>query len=41
MVDAIRAQGRVAFERGNPAAAERLLEQSISISEDIVLIAVG
>jgi len=35
MVEALRARGRVAFERGNLAAAERLLEQSISISEDI------
>jgi LuxR family transcriptional regulator, maltose regulon positive regulatory protein len=35
MVDALRAQGRVAFERGDLAAAERLLEQSISISEDM------
>jgi LuxR family maltose regulon positive regulatory protein len=35
MVEALRAQGRVAFERGDLVAAERLLEQSISISEDI------
>jgi LuxR family transcriptional regulator, maltose regulon positive regulatory protein len=32
---ALRAQGRVAFERGDLAAAERLFEQSISISEDV------
>ena len=35
MVDALRAQGRVAFERGDVAAAKRLLEQSVSISEDM------
>jgi LuxR family transcriptional regulator, maltose regulon positive regulatory protein len=35
MVEALCAQGRVAFERGDLAAAERLYEQSISISEEI------
>jgi len=35
MEGALRAQGRVAFERGDLVAAERLLEQSISISEDV------
>ena len=35
MVEALCAQGRVAFERGDLAAAERLFEQSISISEEI------
>ena len=35
MVDAIRTQGRVAFERGDLVSAERLLEQSVSISEDV------
>jgi len=35
MEGALRAQGRVAFERGDLAAAERLFGQSISISEDI------
>jgi LuxR family transcriptional regulator, maltose regulon positive regulatory protein len=35
MEGALRAQGRVAFERGDLAAAERLFEQSISICEDV------
>ncbi|HTR92898.1 MAG TPA: LuxR C-terminal-related transcriptional regulator [Trebonia sp.] len=35
MVEAICAQGRVAFERGDLVSAERLFEQSISISEEI------
>jgi len=35
MEGALRAQGRVAFERGDLGAAERLFEQSISISEDL------
>ena len=35
MVEALCAQGRVAFERGDLAAAERLFEQSILISEEI------
>jgi LuxR family maltose regulon positive regulatory protein len=35
MVEILCAQGRVAFERGDLAAAERLFEQSISISEGI------
>jgi LuxR family transcriptional regulator, maltose regulon positive regulatory protein len=35
MADAFRAQGRVAFERGDLVAAERLVEQSISMSEDV------
>ena len=34
MVDAIRTRGRVAFERGDLVAAERALEQSLSVSED-------
>ena len=34
MVEAICAQGRVAFERGDLAAAERLFERSLSISEE-------
>ena len=34
MVDAIRTQGRVAYERGDLLTAERVLEQSLSISED-------
>jgi len=34
-VEALCAQGRVAFERGDLAAAERLFEQSISISEEV------
>ena len=34
MVDAVRTQGRVAFERGDLVTAERVLEQSLSISED-------
>jgi LuxR family maltose regulon positive regulatory protein len=34
MVDAIRTRGRVAFERGDLATAERVLEQSLSVSED-------
>ena len=35
MVDAVRAQGRVAFERGDLVTAERVLEQSLSMSEDL------
>ena len=35
IVEALCAQGRVAFERGDLAAAERLFEQSILISEEI------
>jgi LuxR family maltose regulon positive regulatory protein len=35
MVEAMCAQGRVAFERGDLVSAERLFEQSISISEGI------
>ena len=35
MVDAVRTQGRVAFERGDLITAERLLEQSLSMSEDV------
>jgi LuxR family transcriptional regulator, maltose regulon positive regulatory protein len=35
MEGAIRTQGRVAFERGDLVAAERLLEQSISICEEV------
>ena len=34
MVDALRTRGRVAFERGDLVAAERVLEQSLSVSED-------
>ena len=34
MVDALRTQGRVAFERGDLATAERVLEQSLAVSED-------
>jgi LuxR family transcriptional regulator, maltose regulon positive regulatory protein len=34
-VEALCAQGRVAFERGDLAAAERLFEQSLSISEEV------
>ena len=34
MVDAYRTQGRVAFERGDLVSAERVLEQSLSVSED-------
>ena len=34
MVDAVRTQGRVAFERGDLVTAERVLEQSLSVSED-------
>ena len=34
MVDAIRTRGRVAFERGDLVTAERVLEQSLSVSED-------
>ena len=34
MVDAVRTHGRVAFERGDLVTAERLLEQSVSVSED-------
>jgi LuxR family maltose regulon positive regulatory protein len=35
MVEAIWAQGRVAFERGDLVSAERLFEQAISISEEV------
>jgi LuxR family maltose regulon positive regulatory protein len=35
MVEAMCAQGRVAFERGDLVSAERLFEQAISISEDV------
>jgi len=35
MVEAMCAQGRVAFERGDLVSAERLFEQSISISEEV------
>ena len=35
MVDAVRTQGRVAFERGDLITAERVLEQSLSMSEDL------
>ena len=35
MVDAVRTQGRVAFERGDLVTAERVLEQSLSMSEDV------
>ncbi len=35
MVDALRTQGRVAFERGDLVTAERLLEQSVSVSEEM------
>ncbi|HTS14323.1 MAG TPA: LuxR C-terminal-related transcriptional regulator, partial [Candidatus Sulfotelmatobacter sp.] len=35
MVEAIWARGRVAFERGDLVAAERLLAQSMSISEEV------
>ena len=35
MVDAVRTQGRVAFERGDLVTAERVLEQSVSVSEDV------
>ncbi len=35
MVDAIRTRGRVAFERGDLTTAERELEQSLSIGEDV------
>ncbi len=35
MVDAVRTKGRVAFERGDLIAAEWLLEQSLSMSEDV------
>ena len=35
MVDAVRTKGRVAFERGDLITAERLLEQSLSMSEDV------
>ena len=34
MVDALRTRGRVAFERGDLTSAERVLEQSLSVSED-------
>lgn len=33
--EALCAQGRVAFERGDLAVAEKLLEQSISVSEEV------
>jgi LuxR family transcriptional regulator, maltose regulon positive regulatory protein len=35
MVEAMCAQGRVAFERGDLVSAERLFEQAISISEEV------
>ncbi len=35
MVDTVRTQGRVAFERGDLVTAERLLEQSLAMSEDV------
>ena len=35
MTDAVRTQGRVAFERGDLVTAERILEQSLSMSEDL------
>jgi LuxR family transcriptional regulator, maltose regulon positive regulatory protein len=35
MVEAMCAQGRIAFERGDLVAAERLFEQAISISEEV------
>ena len=35
MIDAVRTNGRVAFERGDLITAERLLEQSLSMSEDV------
>ena len=35
MVDAVRTQGRVAFERGDLVTAEHALEQSLSMSEDV------
>ena len=35
MVDAVRTKGRVAFERGDLITAERLLEQAVSMSEDV------
>ena len=33
--EALCAQGRVAFERGDLAAAEKLLEQAVSVSEEV------
>ena len=35
MVDAVRTHGRVLFERGDLGTAERVLEQSLSMSEDV------
>ncbi len=35
MIDAVRTNGRVAFERGDLITAERLLERSLSMSEDV------
>ena len=35
MADAVRTQGRVAFERGDLITAERVLEQSLSMSEEV------